>query len=359
MRIAVLANLKSNAPTWDGMSPDRWADLDSSGTIESLLAALQSGGHDAEFFEANPSPPFNLAGRLLAYQPDLCFNIAEGHYGAARESLIPCLLDMLEIPYTASGPLALALSLDKPTTKHFMVYHGLPTPEFQVLVAPDDPINPEFLDENGALRCPLFAKPSREGTSIGITASNIVRTVDELRTQVTRLYEHYRQPILCERYIQGREVMIGLLGNLPPTADHQFDEPPASLTYLPPLEVDFSAYSESEAGLYTNRMKTEWANDFHYLCPAPLDPDTGRELRRLAASMFHAIDCKDMARVDFRLDELDGNKPYILEINPLPGLAPGYSDLCLQSNAAGWSYEQLVNTIVELAAARHGLPVQR
>ena len=78
MRIAVLGNLKTNAPTWEGMSPDQWADLDSPRTVEAIVRALESGGHEAAFFEASIRPPFNLIERLLDYKPDLCFNIADG-----------------------------------------------------------------------------------------------------------------------------------------------------------------------------------------------------------------------------------------------------------------------------------------
>jgi D-alanine-D-alanine ligase len=105
-------------------------------------------------------------------------------------------------------------------------------------------------------------------------------------------------------------------------------------------------------------MKIELADEYHYFCPAPLSPERVRELQLLAAATFHALDCKDVARVDFRLDETDGYKPYILEINPLPGLNPGYSDLCLEALAVGWEHDRLVNTIVELAAERYGLTLR-
>ena len=99
-------------------------------------------------------------------------------------------------------------------------------------------------------------------------------------------------------------------------------------------------------------MKVELANDFYYTCPAALDEAKTHELRLLAAAVFRVIGCKDIARVDFRLDEDNDDKPYILEVNPLPGLNPGYSDLCIEACAAGWSHERLINTIVDLACAR-------
>jgi len=362
MRIAILANLKKNAPTWDSMVADQWDDLDNPKTIDAIIAALEDGGHETVFLEANILPPFNLIERLTEYKPDLCFNIAESHFGDSRESQIPAILEMLRIPYTGSKLLGLALALDKPMTKRVLCYHGLPTPEFQVFERADDPIDADLLDDTGTqLRFPLFVKPSREGTSMGVSADSIVRTVDQLREQVGKQLREYMEPILVEHYIEGREVTLGMIGNLKPTAARRINERtapnelPDSLTFFPPLEVNLSAYDESAAGLYTNRMKTELADTFYYLCPAPLDPAKVEELQLLAAAVFRVTDCKDTARVDFRLDAENNDKPYILEVNPLPGLNPGYSDLCIQANAAGWSYEQLINTIIDLAAERQEL----
>lgn len=364
MRIAVLANLKKNAPTWEGMPIDQWDDLDSPKTTDALVAALEAGGHEAAFFEASLLPPYNLVERLSEYKPDLCFNISESHFGNGREAHIPSILEMLRIPYTGSKVLTLALALDKPLTKRVLSYHGLPTPEFQVFERADEPVDSQLLNDDGELRFPLFVKPSREGTSMGVSAESLVRTVAQLRDQVTKQIDLYHQPILVEHYIEGREITIGMVGNFTPSDlvrpnDHTaLNALPEGLTFLPPLEINLSVYSESESSLYTNRMKTEWADGDYYLCPAHVEPDLLAQLQLLAAGVFRVVDCKDVARVDFRVDTLNGQpKPYILEINPLPGLNPGYSDLCVQSRAAGWSYEQLVNRIAELAAERQGVTI--
>ena len=364
MRIAILANLKKNAPTWDGMSPDQWDDLDSPKTIDSLVAALEANGHEARFLEANIAPPFNLVENLLKYKPDLCFNIAEGHFGNGREAQIPGVLEMLRIPYTGSPLLTLAIALDKPMTKRVLVYHDLPTPEFQVFERADEPIADELLDAYDELRFPMFVKPSREGTGMGVSAASIVHTVDQLRQQVAEQLQRYNEPILAERFIKGREITVGVIGNLKPSAARRLNERtapntlPDELTFFPPMEIDTGAYPDSEAGLYTNRIKVELVDDFYYLCPAPLEPAMVAQLNLLTAAVFRVLGCTDVARVDFRLDEDNDNTPYILEINPLPGLNPGYSDICIEAAALGWSYEQLIGRIVDLAAERYGLPVQ-
>ncbi len=250
-------------------------------------------------------------------------------------------------------------------TKRLLWYHGLPTPEFQVFGRADDPVDEDLLDDSGELRFPLFIKPSREGTGMGVSASSIVRTVDELRQQVTAQIARYNEPILCERYIEGREVTVGVIGNLRPSAARRLNERtapnvlPDELTFFPALEINTGVFAETEAGLYTNRMKTEYAEEDYYLCPADLEPETVYQLNLLTAAVFRVLGCKDVARVDFRLDQNDGNRPYILEINPLPGLNPGYSDICIEATALGWSYEQLIGRIVELAAERHALTYYR
>jgi D-alanine-D-alanine ligase len=127
------------------------------------------------------------------------------------------------------------------------------------------------------------------------------------------------------------------------------------LHFFPPLEVDLAAYPAEEAGVYTSRIKVEMAHEFHYLCPAPLSPEQVEELNWLTAATFRVTECLDVARVDFRLDAHDGDKPYILEVNTLPGLNPGYSDLCIEAAADGWSYEDLVNVILDEAVERYQL----
>jgi D-alanine-D-alanine ligase len=229
-------------------------------------------------------------------------------------------------------------------TKRVLKTYGLPTPEFQLFESAEEPINPELLNEDGELRYPLFVKPNAEGTSMGANADSIVRTVAELRTRVASHWSRYNQPILVERYIAGREVMVGLVGNLP------------NVTFMPILELDHAAYGANHSGVYTNEMKTiSGLDEYRYHCPAPLSASQVQELQHLAAETFRATSCYDVSRIDFRLDANDNDKPYILEINPLPGLNPGYSDLCLQALAKGWEHDQLVAAIVEAALVRHGL----
>jgi D-alanine-D-alanine ligase len=352
MHVALLANLKKNAPTWPGISPDHWNDLDSEETIQSILDALEAVGHRATFLEGDVT----LYDNLRKVRPDICFNICEGHFGDSREAQVPAILEMLRIPYTGSRVLTLALALDKPMTKRVLAYHKLPTPAFQTFERVNEPLDPD-------MEFPLFIKPSREGTGMGVSAESILRDEGQLRAQLRRIFERYDQPALVERFIEGREVTVGLVGNLtPPVAwripeDEEAPRISRGLQFFPPLEVDMAAYPEEEAGVYTSRIKVDLVHEFHYLCPAPLSAELVEELNWLAAATFRVTGCLDVARVDFRLDANDGNKPYILEVNPLPGLNPGYSDLCIEAAAEGWSYEELISCILDEAVERYQLNV--
>ncbi|KAA3656075.1 MAG: hypothetical protein DWQ04_32150 [Chloroflexi bacterium] len=350
MRVALLANLKKNAPTWPGMSPDHWDDLDSEKTLAAIAAALESGGHEVTILEGDNT----LFDTVQKLNPDFCFNICEGHFGDSRESQVPAMLEMLRIPYTGSNILTLALTLDKPMTKRVLSYHDLPTPPFQVFERVNEPLNPD-------MQFPLFLKPSREGTGMGVSADSLVENEEQFRAQLRRLFERYDQPVLVEKFINGRELTVGVIGNLTgPVAWRlpENEEAPRiqrGLHFFPPLEIDMSRYPAEEKGIYTSRIKVDLVDAFHYLCPAPLTEKQVEDLNWLAAATFRVTGCVDVARVDFRFDADDNDKPYILEINPLPGLNPDYSDLCIEAKADGWSYNMLVNRILEEAVERYNL----
>ncbi|MCC6956322.1 MAG: hypothetical protein IT316_05965 [Anaerolineales bacterium] len=346
-RVALLANLKKNAPVTTEVSSDHWDDLDSESTVEAITEAIRSGGHVCEFLEGDAS----LIDTIRSFKPDICFNICEGHFGDAREAQIPALLEMLRIPYTGSKVLALSLSLDKPMTKRVLTYHDLPTPPFQVFEREDDVLSEE-------MTYPMFVKPSREGTGMGVSERSIVNNEAELFEQVAYVLSNYRQPALVEKYIEGREVTVGVVGNLiGPAARRLPDDEEAAhmlagLRFMPPMEVDLKPFIESDM-VYSNRLKVALAAELNYLAPAPIEPALVEELNWYTAAMFRVIGALDVSRVDFRLDIHDNLKPYILEINPLPGLAPKISDLVIEAEAAGISHAELVNMILDAALKRY------
>ncbi len=348
-RVALLANLKVNAPKFEGMAQDQWDDLDSEKTINALMEAVRAGGNACEFFEGDSS----LFETLPKYKPDICFNICEGHFGDSREAQVPAILEMMRLRYTGSKVLTLALALDKSMTKRVLTYHDLPTPNFQSFERVDEPLAPD-------MHFPLFVKPSREGTGMGVSAKSIVHNEDEMREQISYILNRYKQTALVEHYIEGREVTVGLVGNLIGPVSRRLpdneDAPrvQAGLRFFPPMEVDLKPF-ESTDTVYSNRLKVEMADQLNYLCPAPLDDDMVDELNWLTAAVFRVTGALDVSRVDFRLDANDNLKPYILEINPLPGLSPGISDLVIEAAAEGVGHAHLVNMILEAAFERYGM----
>ncbi len=297
LNVALLANLKKNAPHLEGLNPDAWADLDAQSTIEAIMAGIRAGGHSCVFYEGCPE----LYDLLRDNRPDICFNISEGHFGDGREAQVPALLEMLRLPYTGSRVLSLALALDKALTKRVLMWHDLPTPAFQTFESSDEP-----LDNDMAF--PLFVKPSREGTGMGVSVKSIVHTEPELREQLDYIINRYNQTALVEHFIAGREVTVGLVGNISGVASRRLptrfynsarrDYSEAGLaalkaggmTFLPPMEVNLTPYIESD-GVYSNRLKTDLADQLDYLCPAPLQGPQVRELNWLTAAVFRVIGC--------------------------------------------------------------------
>ncbi len=348
LKVAVLANLKVNAPHFEGMPEDQWDDLDSEKTVNALVEAVRSGGHTCEFLEGD----ITLYDTIRKFKPDICFNICEGHFGDAREAQVPAMLEMLRFPYTGSKVLTLALALDKPMTKRILFWHELPPPPFQTFERPDEPLNDD-------ITFPLFVKPSREGTGMGVTGKSIVTCEEELRDRVSQIINRYKQSALVESYIEGREVTVGLVGNLEGPVARRLPENEdsplivAGLNFFPAMEVDLNPYVETDV-VYSNRLKVDLADQLDYLCPAPLPPELIADLQWYTAAVFRVTGALDVSRVDFRLDAHNNWKPYILEINPLPGLSPGISDLVIQAAAAGIDHNDLVNMILNTALKRYG-----
>jgi D-alanine-D-alanine ligase len=298
---------------------DSQAEWDPPETIIAIANALAQQGHIVVHLEATPDLP-----RVLAEADvDLIFNIAEGVEGRNREAQVPALCELLGIPYTGSDSATLAIALDKALCKKVLMQHDILTPNFQVMENGREKLSSE-------LRFPLIVKPNAEGSSKGIGSTSVVDSEEELRVAVRNIVEKYRQPALIEEYIAGREFTVGLLGDKRPRV-------------LPPMEIRFKDPSV-ERPVYDFVVKQEWESHVYYECPAQLTASELKAIERITRETFWALDCRDVARVDLRMAE-DG-RIYVLEVNPLPGLTPDYSDLVLISKASGMSYDQLVAEIM-------------
>jgi D-alanine-D-alanine ligase len=345
LRIAVLANLRSSVKVAADAPPDVLADFDSEETVQGVQDALRAYGHTPFFLEADET----FLDTVRERRPDLCFNIAEGLRGDSRESHIPALLEMLAIPYTGSKVLTHSISLDKAVTKQVWRDSRLPTGAFQCFRYVETALDPQ-------LAFPLFVKPVREGTGMGINARSIVNDEAELRAQVAWVIATYHQPALVETYLPGREFTVGLMGNtlLPGQAPPSDFYDACGFHVLPVLEID--AHKGAVEGLYNAEAKSYAIDDEAapgYLCPADIPVELEKTLKRLAVRAFEALGSLDVARVDFRMGA-DG-QPYLMEINTLPGLNPVVSDMTIAARAEGTPYERMINEILDLARRRYGL----
>jgi D-alanine-D-alanine ligase len=342
-RIALTANLKSDL-IWRADAPhDAGAEFDARETIEAITTALQADGHTVHFCAADRSLP----DALQDLRPDICFNIAEGLGGDAREAQVPALCELLGIPYTASRVLANALSLDKTQTKRIWQSFGLPTARFQEFQSSSDLLQP-------TLRYPMFVKPAREGTGMGMDLDSIVHHEAALRQQVAWVIETYRQPALVEEFLSGREFTVGFIGNR--GTKRPFPYNPDGYYFLPVLELGTQdSVSPGVYGYDAKSLPLDETGAPDYLCPADIPHNLRHRLCTLTRQAAEAIGVCDVSRVDFRLD-YEG-KPYLLEINTLPGLNPAVSDLCIMARADNIPYQTLITEILYLAAERFGLYV--
>lgn len=346
-RVAVLANIKEDgAALPEGVAADALADYDHIETVQAIQAAIETDGHSTVFVPADPNLPY----ALKEIQPDICFNIAEGLGGDAREAQTPALLEMLRIPYTHSRVMANAIALDKTLTKRLWRDRRLPVAPFQEFIVGDESLRPE-------LRFPLFVKPAREGTGIGVDLKAIVHDEAELRERVQYIVQVYRQPALVETFLSGREFTCGLIGRWDAK---RYSRHPEWYTerhgyhVFPVLELD-SARSVTP-GIYSQASKSKAVGEEGapgYFCPADISPELTRKIQSLIVKAHMAIKAIDVSRTDIRLN--NEGEPVLIEINPLPGLTAGYSDLCLEAAAEGISYEDLILEILYLGASRWGL----
>lgn len=331
LRVALVCNTRRREGEFE-------VEYDPPDTIEKVKRGIEKAGYEYLFIEADE----DSYEKLRRLRPDLVFNRAEGIRGESRESHIPAFCEMLGIPYVGSGILTTAICLDKPTTKIILEFHGVKTSPFQVFTGPDEPLNPR-------LRFPLILKPSHEGSSMGINIDNVVYDEEAMRKKLREMLETYRQPILVEEFIDGREFSVGLIGNYGPG-----EEP----RVLPILEVDFTKFPEELGNVLGQKAKTIYDSSKNYICPAKIPEELRRRLEEISKRAFRALNCKDFARLDFRMDR-DG-EIYFLEINPLPGIdynveADELSFYPMMFYAAGMDYDEMIRQIIEAALKRYGI----
>lgn len=327
LKVGFSFNVKRVKPGVDGSDDDE-AEYDPPATLQAIREAIASYGHEVVDLEATPDLP-NV---LMSTRVDVVFNMAEGIRGRTRESQVPALLELLDIPYSGSDPATLAIALDKTLAKRVVRQHGILTPDFILMATGREKLPPELR------KFPLIVKPNAEGSSKGVHPTSVVRDETELREEARRLIEKYGQPALVEQFIAGREFTVGLLGERRPRV-------------LPVMEIVFLDQKDPTP-IYSFEAKQDWSKRIRYDVPAKLEPALQRAVEKAAKDSFAALGCRDVARIDLRMDAQ--GRVYFIEANTLPGLTPDWSDLVLIAKAAGMDYRMLIGEILAPAIRRVG-----
>lgn len=312
-------------------------DSDAIETIDEVTRALEAGGHTVTGLNADQKLP----AKLTKAKFDIVFNIATGVYGETRQSHVPAMLDYLRIPHTGPGVQGETLCHHKHLQKYVYAAQGIPTAPYQLFTRADEPLNK-------SLRFPLICKLPSEGASMGLDYNSVVYNPTELKERVAFLIETYQSSVLVEEYIDGREFTVAVLGNNPP-----YGLPVAELEFFGKLPIRLDQVEDSNFEL----LKEATGRDLELVemesrsnVPANLPLELDERIQALAIKAFNALDCRDWARVDIRMDK-DG-RLYVLEVN----LGPGIASDCVFARcafAAGWTFDKLVNTILNHAIERY------
>ena len=314
LRVGLTYNLRRVAV----VEGDSEAEFDTPTTIEALGSAILGQGHDVVPLEADADLPMKLRDARV----DLVFNIAEGLAGINREAQVPALCELMGIEYTGSDAACMAVTLNKSTAKRLCAQDGILTPAFTVLYTGKEKLAKNF-------SFPAIVKPIAEGSSKGIQEKQVVEDETVLRRVAHALIRRYRQPVLVEAFLPGREFTVAMLGERKPRV-------------MPIMEIVFTD-KDDPFPTYTFKSKFE-GTGVENKVPCDVDPLLLKQLESTAKASFQALGCRDIARVDLRLD--GGGRVHFIECNPLPGIAPNFSDLCMMAKAENRSYEQLVAEIM-------------
>jgi len=321
----------------DEISADFFAEGDSFITINAIIDAIRSGGHDVIGIEADDDAPKKLEN----IHPELVFNIAEGLFGDFRESYIPMICERLGLPYSGSDPLTLAICLNKARTKEILNYYSIPTPAFRV-VYPDSDLN--IFD----FSFPVIIKPIAEGSSKGIFNDSVVNDPEQAKQKIEKNFQKYNEPVIIENFLNGAEYTVAVWGN------------GSEMEVLPIVAINYNNLPGGANPIYSYEAKWIWDTPEKPLeifqCPAELTFLQQRNIEDVALNAYRTLNIKDWCRIDIRLNEQE--IPHILELNPLPGILPNPEDNSCFPKAArtkGLSYNQLLNTVVKITCKRYGL----
>jgi D-alanine-D-alanine ligase len=300
--------------------------------IDIIISSLKNYFTEVEILpiDRNVSSTFF---KLNTIAPDVIFNFVESVEGIASfESYNAGVYELMDIPYTGNRPQTLANCLNKAFTKHILKAFNIKTPSYIICREEDNLSEADF-----ELTFPVITKLLKEDASIGISENSVVNNFEALKKQINFLFEHFKQEIIIEEFIEGREFNVALLGDKPlPISEIKFDGLPDGL----PKIVTYEGKWVADTVYYKNTVPS---------CPAIISKQQKKILEETAINAFSAIECRDYARVDIRLT--DNDIPYVIEVNPNPDISTD-SGFSRAASAAGLSYPELLFTIASFALKR-------
>lgn len=322
MNIGFTYDLKSDYIK-NGFTSYQCADMDEDKTIDKIVETLESIGHLVDKI----GNIYNLVKKINSGENwDIVFNIAEGYYGAARECQIPALLDAYQIPYTFSDSIVHGISLNKEYTKDILSKHLKTVKSFKFK-------NISEVDFN-SFEYPIFLKPNSEGSSKGIKNNSKVNSKEEFINTYNELKEISNDFIIAEEFLSGREFTVGVVGN----GDKLECIGVMEILFLDPVNNFYS---------YENKQDYKKLIEYDVLKSGELF----EKCKEMAFKSFEYLGCKDICRIDIRLDKND--EPTFIEINTLPGLNFEDSDIVIMAKLNGISYEELMSKILTTSIERN------
>lgn len=324
LKVGISYNLKTGKKE---KVEDIEAEYDNIETVQAIKKVFENHGCKVELYEVNKDFPQ----KLRKSPPDIMFNIAEGISGRGREAEVPGLLTMMGIPYTGSDETTLCIGLDKALTKRILRTYHIKSPR-SVVLSDSEKVVASFV------KYPLIIKPNAEGSSKGISDISIVKNKEELKALTEKNLKVYKEDMLAEEYIEGREFTVGLIGN------------GKEIKAFTPMEIRFRKKTQDDYSVYSFNVKKDYKKYIEYKCPSDIDEKTQREMEKIALKVYKILGCRDFARMDFRVSE--SGEIYFIEINPLPGLAPEYSDYPMLADFCGVNYDKLLMEILKTAMKR-------
>lgn len=328
----ILYNAANGKPPEESTKDDFDSLLNERGDVKAIRNSLKESGFNVRTVGFRRSNA-RTATLFEEINPDLVFNLCETLYNhphkALTEMYVAGWLELLKFPYTGSPPTALGVALNKMRCKQILKASGLPVPPSVAVPVGEKP-------DIESITPPFIVKPVREDGSFGITKDSVVKTQQEAEERVSFIHEKYRQPALVEEFLEGREFTVAVI-----------DNPPRVLGIG---EINFNGLPNDEPKIRSYNVKWDKnAPEAVAKFPAEIETPLKNRLEKIALKSFHALGCRDYARIDIRVSE--NRRPYILEVNPNPDISPD-GEFGDAAKASGVSYTELIKNVAENALSR-------